>query len=80
MVQEKIFRSKFYILVLKSTQYVDVNCIKEKQATVLLRNSAKFARNFGIRAGFSFWIKSVKKSQKISPNDCLLKTQDNAKK
>ena len=56
----------------KPTQ-VDEERILRPTEEVLLRNSAKWPRNFGIRGATVMW------SQRIGPSNCLPKTQVYAK-
>ena len=56
----------------KPTQ-VDEERILRPSGEMLLRNSAKLPRNFGIRGAIEIW------PQRIVPSDCLAKTQVSAK-
>ena len=56
----------------KPTQ-VDEERILRPTEEALLRNSAKWPRNFGIRGATVMW------SQRIGPSNCLPKTQVYAK-
>ena len=65
----------------KPTQ-VGGESIPRRTREPLLRNSAKWPRNFGKRgapSGETIYLSSWRESQIIGPGDCLLKTQDSAK-